>query len=897
MASQPAVSKVHRDIADAARRHENPAFEGLRGADVGPIGNEFSPLASFFGRSASDVRVHRDPPGVGPTQTFGAEAVALGPSIHLASDAPSLSSPDGRQLLAHEMGHALNAAGDGPGGSFRASTPNDPSERWAAAASLAYVRGAPAAPPAPAHQAGVAYREVADPVRLIADENAAGIVRFTQDPQNLNATTPAQRASMISVIVGLWGTFESQERAALTLLEHDGEAQIVIGYLELLGVVEPLKRTVGNEELAARLDALLAMRTSDPDAAHDPVAQAAIDSGDVEQVIAIVDFTRASDRQRIGLLKLALSGYWVGEDQEWKVVEILNTARDLPRLMNELRDLGMVETLFYRVDNEGPKMSLVVLLGSLGDPQINADLEVYQSSGLWNFLRTIGGGASLAWQSFSKDGILHGAWNLFRGILHPIVAPIETLTTLFGQAVEILQTFDVTSLEWWDRVVTFLRDTLGAVAVWALAGAAACGAIALGSAFLAGLFAETGVGFLIFGAIAMYFAIAMEYLGILAGWAGLGFLLAALARAVIDLVQGSSASSARSLSREQGDVAEDATIAAVVGALKVSAKGFQLGKAALEQSRGYVESSRAPSSEPVEPTSNAHLPREATASLQEIRGAAETARQTAPPGTELPAPEPPTQPNPQPDPSTLPQPTVMETLVGPDLQSARVLGQQQRARVVAAEGSAPPEPRVRTEFEAEGHQFENRNAPPNVAPESVDRAFVRFPLSRDSVASAAPISRIGEVTAIVGELGTEAPPVRVAEVLAQRNQTYLERLWRDAMDRAGDNARMREVLEAYEQEVFADIETVQAVGEYMLGRVKPGGTLEVVFYESRIGGELAALERMTHPSADGTTYTWKVGPTETVPRSDYPHSGYLVPPTETVSRALLTKVPVSEGSP
>jgi hypothetical protein len=92
----------------------------------------------------------------------------------------------------------------------------------------------------------------------------------------------------------------------------------------------------------------------------------------------------------------------------------------------------------------------------------------------------------------------------------------------------------------------------------------------------------------------------------------------------------------------------------------------------------------------------------------------------------------------------------------------------------------------------------------------------------------------------------------------------------------------------------AGLESVTRLGPHALEHLRPGGTMEVVFYEREIMNEVEAISNLTHTGPDGITYRLQlVGPEQTVPRQNYPYSGFGVPPTSTVTRVILQKVPLS----
>lgn len=82
---------------------------------------EFEPL---FGRSFADVRVHADGPADGAARSIDARAFTLGPRIGFSAGEYAPATPEGRQLLAHELAHvAQDGGGQAGGAAIRRQTP------------------------------------------------------------------------------------------------------------------------------------------------------------------------------------------------------------------------------------------------------------------------------------------------------------------------------------------------------------------------------------------------------------------------------------------------------------------------------------------------------------------------------------------------------------------------------------------------------------------------------------------------------------------------------------------------------------------------------------------------------------------------------------------------------
>jgi hypothetical protein len=68
-------------------------------------------MEGAFGAGFDGVRLHRGPEAEALNRSVGATAFTLGSDIFLGSDAPSLTSPAGKHLLAHELTHTIQQGG------------------------------------------------------------------------------------------------------------------------------------------------------------------------------------------------------------------------------------------------------------------------------------------------------------------------------------------------------------------------------------------------------------------------------------------------------------------------------------------------------------------------------------------------------------------------------------------------------------------------------------------------------------------------------------------------------------------------------------------------------------------------------------------------------------------
>jgi len=76
-----------------------------------PVPDAAGAARRVLGPLAGDVRVHRAGSGGGPAVPSGALATTQGTDIALAAGAPSLTSPEGQLLLAHESAHVVQQSG------------------------------------------------------------------------------------------------------------------------------------------------------------------------------------------------------------------------------------------------------------------------------------------------------------------------------------------------------------------------------------------------------------------------------------------------------------------------------------------------------------------------------------------------------------------------------------------------------------------------------------------------------------------------------------------------------------------------------------------------------------------------------------------------------------------
>ena len=205
---------------------------------------------------------------------------------------------------------------------------------------------------------------------------------------------------------------------------------------------------------------------------------------------------------------------------------------------------------------------------------------------------------------------------------------------------------------------------------------------------------------------------------------------------------------------------------------------------------------------------------------------------------------------------------VLEPMVGPVLDSPIDIARKQPGtHVVAGEATnLPPTSQVRR-LEAVGGAFHPDNMPAHLPINSVDEVKLRFPLPHDDAARAQFMKHLNQVQKELPHL----PPARQAEL------------------------------------AMARVESLTAHAPYSLQRLKPGGELEVVFWEGRIAGEVHDLQKLRFlDPTTGKVYKFEIVSTGTAPKSQIaPHSGWMVPigPHDPVNVARLRKVEVTSKLP
>ena len=112
---------AHPDVTAALARRKGygePLDEGLR-AD----------LSTKLGDSFHDVRVHTDAEAGELARSVSANAFTTGSDVYFGHEQYKPDSPEGKELIAHELAHVVQQRGAPTTGPMRVSQPGEPLER------------------------------------------------------------------------------------------------------------------------------------------------------------------------------------------------------------------------------------------------------------------------------------------------------------------------------------------------------------------------------------------------------------------------------------------------------------------------------------------------------------------------------------------------------------------------------------------------------------------------------------------------------------------------------------------------------------------------------------------------------------------------------------------------
>jgi hypothetical protein len=410
-------------------------------------------------------------------------------------------------------------------------------------------------------EAAVTDADAGTPAERVAAMLSGGdptAIRDVTDEQ-LTAATPQQRAGMIRVLSDLMWTSRAEEEATLRILRHGGDHAAVVESLNALEYRDKVLASVDDPALHAELEALLGAA---PAESQDSPVGAALAAGTAEAVLALEDLTAATPAQRLGLLRILLDLSWSNAGEEAKILDVLASAGDgLAALMADVASAGLKPALFGHIDSTEHAATLSGLLTPLGDPELDADLAIFNQNAVEAVVDTVIGGVTSAAENFSPAALIMGA-------LRPVLQPVDTL---LGLCMQVLDFVKDPSL---DRLLTFLRDVTGTLAFYLGLLAGACW---VASAAMAAI----GVPPVVVGGVSLG-AISASITGVALA-VGLFSLVLAGLKLVVDVVEGAGASTAGEREHEEREVGEDVTLLGIVGLFAGMIRGM---KTIFERLRG-----------------------------------------------------------------------------------------------------------------------------------------------------------------------------------------------------------------------------------------------------------------------------------------------------------------------
>jgi hypothetical protein len=500
-------------------------------------------LTPSLGAGLEDVRVHTDVDAAAAAKELGASAFTSGDDVYLGAGKYQPGTTDGRRLLAHEATHTVQQRRTGAPALQRqaeATTAENPHER------LRRLLGEGSG------------REVVELAEQLTDADRAALA----------VSTPVERAGLIRILTDLTWTTEREESATVWLLRWGGGHAQVVQYLDLLGYRQKVLDSVDTDALHSEVVALFADADRSKGASVSVAPGASAQQSDVRRVLDVPEpsadeiralpfasLQQASDADRLRMLQILIELTWSNRGEESRMLDILESSGSgLQVLMNDLTALGLKQRLFDHIDDEANKARFVTLLKPLNDPVLNEDLKVFQR-GFWE---GVGEGFSGAWEQIKKSFSLEKVWEIVRGLVRPILHPIDSIIDLIDQAQQFIQEPSLY------RIVTFLRDLAGFVAMWA---AVISGVLGFVGGFLVGLLVTSPVGAALLGASGLVLTVAVV--------AGELFITFAFIRLILDAIQAGTATTAVEARQSERRIAEDIQLFAVIGALKGIGKFFE----------------------------------------------------------------------------------------------------------------------------------------------------------------------------------------------------------------------------------------------------------------------------------------------------------------------------------
>jgi hypothetical protein len=213
------------------------------------------------------------------------------------------------------------------------------------------------------------------------------------------------------------------------------------------------------------------------------------------------------------------------------------------------------------------------------------------------------------------------------------------------------------------------------------------------------------------------------------------------------------------------------------------------------------------------------------------------------------------------------QPNFLEAFTGPDLTSPLMTQQQRPGSVgLGSEGVFLPTAEQIAAFQAAGGTFLPENLPQNLPVPRLDEVMANYPLPIEKFAPGEDALRNA-----VARLLQQTPPEQQAALLQRLTQQM------SAPNRA----------------------TVTDLGPYSLDNLRPGGTLRLVYPESSVSGEVAAIMQQTWTDPQtGRVYRFEYAttPRQAPAGEAAPYSGgfgAISGPNDPVNVVVIRKVPVS----
>ncbi len=386
-------------------------------------------------------------------------------------------------------------------------------------------------------------------VRAALGSSSARPVRSLDDAA-LNTTTTIERAGLVRLLVEQLWVDAADETLTMKIIKLRGEQSAVLAQLVTLGYRQKLLDSIDGEDLHKDLEALLGS-VAGPTGGG-PVADA-IKSRQSEQVmkLSIADLRTASAADRLILLQIMLELSDSNAAEEGRMLDIIESSgATLGALVGGVKSLGLKQRLFDHIDEEGAKTRLTVVFTTLKDPEIDADLKVFNQSFWSNVGEGLREGFASAVHSFSIG-------KLVSGMLAPIIHPIDTVLKHLKDAEEVVKDPTV------DGVLSLLRDIFGTLGMWLLV--------------LAGVVALVGVG-VSAGVITLPAGLAIEgvagTLVTAATWCGIVFIALTVIKLLVDTGQAGAATTKQEHDKESEQIGEGITTLAVVGILAGLLRGL-----------------------------------------------------------------------------------------------------------------------------------------------------------------------------------------------------------------------------------------------------------------------------------------------------------------------------------